>query len=66
MADQLGPILPDWRVRDANPAGCKFGISFQNRDGVIAFAHLDVDFRNRLEPASITATLAALARRKAA
>jgi len=37
-----------------------------DRDGIISFAHVDVDFRNRLEPAMITATLAALARRKAA
>ncbi|KIZ48028.1 MULTISPECIES: peroxiredoxin-like family protein [Rhodopseudomonas] len=34
-----------------------------DRDGIIAFAYVDVDFRNRLEPATITATLAALARR---
>jgi len=37
-----------------------------DRDGIIAFAYVDVDFRNRLEPATITATLAALARRKVA
>lgn len=37
-----------------------------DRDGIIAFAHVDVDFRNRLEPDTITATLAALARREAA
>lgn len=32
------------------------------RDGIIAFAY--ADFRNRLEPAAITATLASLARRE--
>jgi peroxiredoxin len=37
-----------------------------DRDGIIAFAYVDVDYRNRLEPATITATLAALARRKVA
>ena len=37
-----------------------------DRDGISAFAYVDVDFRNRLEPATITATLAALARRKVA
>ena len=35
-----------------------------DRDGIIAFAYVDVDYRNRLEPATIAATLAALARRK--
>ncbi len=37
-----------------------------DRDGIIAFAYVDVDYRNRLEPATIAATLAALARRKVA
>lgn len=37
-----------------------------DRDGVIAFAYVDVDYRSRLEPDTIVATLAALARRAAA
>ncbi|MDZ4840625.1 MAG: peroxiredoxin-like family protein [Hyphomicrobium aestuarii] len=37
-----------------------------NSDGVIAFAFVDTDYRNRLEPADIVAVLATLARRRAA
>lgn len=61
----LGQALPD-RNGDESwvlPLPATYVI---DRDGIIAFAHVDVDFRNRLEPATITATLAALARRKAA
>lgn len=72
LADELRPIftsfgqaLPDRNGDDSwvLPIPATYVI---DRDGIIAFAHIDVDFRNRLEPASITATLAALARRKAA
>lgn len=37
-----------------------------DRDGIIAFAHVDVDVRKRLEPGTIAATVSALARRRAA
>ncbi|OYY72069.1 peroxiredoxin-like family protein [Sphingomonas sp. 28-63-12] len=72
LADDLRPIftslgqaLPDRNGDDSwlLPVPATYVI---DRDGIIAFAHLDVDFRNRLEPATITATLAALARHKAA
>ncbi|MGY2733751.1 peroxiredoxin-like family protein [Sphingomonas sp. UYP23] len=72
LADALRPIftgfghaLPD-RNGDESwvlPIPATYVI---DRDGIIAFAHVDVDFRNRLEPGAITATLSALARRKAA
>lgn len=61
----LGHALPD-RNGDGSwmlPLPATYVI---DRDGIIAFAHLDSDYRNRLEPAVITATLSALARRKAA
>ena len=72
LADDLRPIftsfgqaLPDRNGDDSwvLPIPATFVI---DRNGIIAFAHLDVDFRHRLEPATITATLAALVRRKAA
>jgi peroxiredoxin len=72
LAEELRPIytkfgqaLPD-RNGDGSwvlPLPATYVI---DRDGIIAFAYVDVDFRNRLEPATITATLAALARRKVA
>lgn len=61
----LGQALPD-RNGDESwvlPLPATYVI---DRDGIIAFAHVDVDFRNRLEPSAITATLSALARRKTA
>ncbi|WP_010217700.1 peroxiredoxin-like family protein [Sphingomonas sp. PAMC 26621] len=61
----LGHALPD-RNGDESwvlPLPATFVI---DRGGSIAFAHTDVDHRNRLEPAAITATLSALARSKAA
>lgn len=72
LADELRPIytsfgqaLPDRNGDDSwmLPLPASYVI---DRDGIIAFAYVDVDFRNRLEPATITAVLAALARRKVA
>lgn len=72
LADELRPIytrfgqaLPDRNGDDSwvLPLPATYVI---DREGIIAFAHVDVDYRNRLEPATITATLAALARRRAA
>lgn len=37
-----------------------------DKDGTIALAFVDIDYRNRLEPAEITAVLETLARRRAA
>lgn len=72
LADELRPIftsfgqaLPD-RNGDNSwvlPLPATYII---DRDGIIAFAHVDINFRNRLEPDAITATLATLARRKTA
>lgn len=61
----LGHPLPDRNGDEswALPVPATYVIG---RDAIIAFAHVDVDHRNRLEPATITATLAALARRGAA
>jgi peroxiredoxin len=70
LAEELHPIyttfgqaLPDRNGDDSwvLPLPATFVI---DRDGIIAFAYVDVDYRSRLEPATITATLAALARRK--
>ncbi|MCY1167453.1 peroxiredoxin-like family protein [Sphingomonas echinoides] len=72
LAEELRPIyasfgqaLPDRNGDDSwvLPLPATYVI---DRDGIIAFAHLDIDYRNRLEPDTVTATLAALARRKAA
>jgi peroxiredoxin len=72
LAEELRPIytkfgqaLPDRNGDDSwvLPLPATYVI---DRDGIIAFAYVDVDYRNRLEPATITATLAALARRKVA
>ncbi len=62
---RLGQALPDRNGDDSwvLPLPATYVI---DRDGTIAFAYVDVDYRNRLEPATITATLAALARRRAA
>lgn len=70
LAEELRPIytkfgqaLPDRNGDDSwvLPLPATYVI---DRDGIIAFAYVDVDYRNRLEPATITATFAALARRK--
>lgn len=72
LADELRPIytrfghaLPDRNGTDswALPIPATFVI---DRDGVIAFAFVDTDYRNRLEPADIIAVLQTLARRQAA
>ena len=72
LAEELRPIyttfgqaLPDRNGDDSwvLPLPATYVI---DRDGIIAFAYVDVDYRKRLEPATITATLAALARRKVA
>jgi len=62
---QFGQALPDRNGDDSwvLPLPATYVI---DRDGTIAFAYVDADYRNRLEPATITATLAALARRRAA
>jgi len=62
---RIGHALPDRNGDDSwvLPLPATYVI---DRDGIIAFAYVDIDYRKRLEPATITATLAALARRKVA
>jgi peroxiredoxin len=59
---KIGQALPDRNGSWVLPLPATYVI---DRSGIISFAYVDVDFRNRLEPATI-ATLAALARRKVA
>ncbi|MFG1243440.1 peroxiredoxin-like family protein [Xanthobacter sp. V7C-4] len=72
LAEELRPIYTDFgqALPDRNgddswvlPIPATYVI---DRDGVIAFAHVDVDYRNRLEPDTVIAILSALAGRKPA
>jgi peroxiredoxin len=72
LADELRPIytrfnhaLPDKNGDDSwvLPLPATFVI---DRNGTIALAYVDVDYRNRLEPADIVALLETLARQHAA
>jgi peroxiredoxin len=72
LADELRPIytrfnhaLPDKNGDDSwvLPLPATFVI---DRNGIIALAYVDVDYRNRLEPADIVALLETLARQHAA
>lgn len=72
LADDLRPIytkfnhaLPDKNGDDSwvLPIPATYVI---DRDGTIALAFVDVDYRNRLEPADVLAVLATLAARRAA
>lgn len=72
LAEELRPIytgfgqaLPDRNGDDSwmLPIPATYVI---DRDGIIAFAHVDVDYRNRLEPDTVIATLLALTGRKPA
>jgi peroxiredoxin len=72
LADELRPIyrrlghgLPEMNGDDSwvLPIPATFVI---DRDGVIAFAFVDTDYRSRLEPADIVAVLDTLALRRAA
>jgi peroxiredoxin len=72
LSDELRPIyskfghgLPEMNGDDSwvLPVPATFVI---DRDGSIAFAFVDTDYRNRLEPSDIVAVLRTLARRQAA
>lgn len=70
LPDELRPIYARHALADKNgddswrlPIPATYVIG---EDGVIAFAFVDVDYRNRLEPADIVTTLRALPRKHAA
>ena len=72
LAEALRPIYTRFghALRDVNgdeswqlPIPATYVIA---QDGTIALAFVDIDYRNRLEPTDIVATLDALARKRAA